>query len=295
MKLDSRVDRLLFQGHVFFVKRDDLIDPLWGGNKYRKLYALLQAPKDAYDSMVSYGGTQSNAMLAMAALCHQQGWAFHYTSKAVPKRLKSSPIGNLKLALDLGMQWHQVEHADYAAAIAALRTHTDATNLLLPQGAADPIARHGIDQLAQEIKQWQHLQHIEKLHVVIPSGTGTTAYYLAMAMPDVFVLTTPTVGDKTYLMAQMQRLGEVPSNLKVLENANNYHFAKPYAEFLSIYGALKQAGIEFDLIYACKMWHTLLQYMDEIEGTVLYVHTGGLMGNASMLDRYRHQGMKLKD
>jgi len=58
----------------------------------------------------------------------------------------------------------------------------------------------------------------------------------------------------------------------------------------SSYQMLRSAGIEFDLIYGALMWRTLLQHMDRFEGTVLYVHSGGLIGNETMLARYRYQG-----
>ncbi|NWF35298.1 pyridoxal-phosphate dependent enzyme [Mariprofundus sp. KV] len=287
----SAVVPFLFRGRDFFVKRDDLIDPLLSGNKYRKLYTLIQTPARRYRRIVSYGGTQSNAMLSIAALCDQKGWDFHYTCKPVPEHLKSSPTGNLKLALGLGMQLHEVEHKQFDAAIASLGTPTEAATLFVPQGGADPIAQAGINVLAREIKAWQQAQGIETLHVVTPSGTGTTAFYLAHALPDVAVLTTACVGDRDYLIRQMRMLGELPRNLRILENEKKHHFARPYAEFLALYRELKEAGIEFDLIYGANMWHTLLQNIDAIEGAILYVHSGGLMGNETMLDRYRHKGL----
>ncbi len=287
----SNVEAFLFRGREFFVKRDDLIDPLLSGNKYRKLYSLIRAPREQYKKLVSYGGTQSNAMLSIAALCHQKGWRFDYTSKPVSAHLKNRPTGNLKMALELGMQLHEVTHDDYEAAIEVLKSEADEGSLFVPQGGADAIAQQGIETLAQEIKQWREHSGIEQLHVVTPSGTGTTACYLAAALPDAVVLTTPSVGDKPYLISQMELLGPVPENLRILENSKKHHFAKPYPEFLSLWQELKEAGVEFDLIYAALMWDTLLQHIDSIEGTVLYVHSGGLIGNATMLERYRHKGM----
>ena len=297
----------MFRGRNFFIKRDDLIDPLLSGNKYRKLYSLIQAPAVRYKTIISYGGTQSNAMLSMAALCQQKGWGFHYTSKPVPGQLKnnilkSNTSGNLGMALKLGMILHEVPHDQYDDAIAALPALADDTTLYLPQGGADPIARHGIQQLACEIQHWQQacsIEHqygikkhpgIKKLHVISPSGTGTTAFYLAHALRqfNINVLTTASVGGSAYLRRQMHCLGEMPDNLRILDNSKTYHFAKPYPEFLAIYQELKTAGIEFDLIYASKMWLTLLQHIDNIEGSILYVHSGGLSGNASMLARYRY-------
>lgn len=287
----SCVEPFRFCGRDFFVKRDDLVDPLLSGNKYRKLYSLIQTSADKYRAIVSFGGTQSNAMLSIAALCQQKGWSFHYTCKPVLAHLKANPTGNLKLALGLGMQLHEVEHDKYDAATASLSAAFEPSTLFVPQGGADPIAEAGINVLAREISDWQQDQGIEKLHVVTPSGTGTTAFYLAHALPEAAVLTTACVGDSDYLIRQMGQLGELPHNLRILESEKKFHFARPYAEFLAIYRELKAAGIAFDLIYGANMWHTLLQQVDSIEGSILYVHSGGLIGNATMLDRYHHKGL----
>jgi len=287
----SRIEPFKFRGRTCFVKRDDLVHPLLSGNKFRKLYTLLQTPADRYRRVVSYGGTQSNAMLSIAALCHQKGWVFHYTSKTVPNHLKTNLTGNLKLALKLGMQLHEVTGDAYEAEVDALQFKAGGSTLFVPQGGADAMAQQGIQKLAQEIDDWRYANGIEQLHIVTPSGTGTTAFYLAIALPDTAVLTTPAVGDKGYLMAQISHLGEAPENLHILENSKKHHFAKPYPELLSVYKELNDVGIEFDLVYGALMWHTLLQHIDEIEGVILYVHSGGLMGNATMLERYRHKGL----
>jgi len=287
----SEVERVELRGRNFDIKRDDLIDPLLSGNKYRKLYSLIQTPAARYSSITSYGGTQSNAMLSIAALCRQKGWRFEYTAKTVPAHLQAEPSGNLSVALELGMHLHEVTQEKYQEAVQSLKSQTDASTLFVPQGGADPLARPGIEILAQEISQWQQVNRVQRLHVVTPSGTGTTAYYLACALPDMSVLTTPVVGDKAYLLAQMGMLGVIPQNLRMLESGRKYHFAKPYAEFLDMYRELESAGIVVDLIYGAPMWHALLQQCERIDGPILYVHSGGLIGNETMLSRYRHKGL----
>jgi len=289
--VNSRVDSIQLRGRRYFVKRDDLIDPLLSGNKYRKLYILLQTPAVRYRTIHSYGGSQSNAMLAIAALCHQKGWQFIYTSKTLASHIRQQPQGNLKQALALGMQLREVTHADYPAAIESLQSEQDSNTLLLAQGGADPMARSGLAVLAEEIEQWRQEQGIKHLHIVTPSGTGTTACYLATAMPTTPILTTAMVGDNYYLKQQIATLGEQPANLQFLERGHTYRFAKPYAEFLAIYKELLAGGIEFDLIYGAPMWHTLLDQSRQITGEILYIHSGGLSGNATMLDRYRHCGL----
>ncbi|WP_232726487.1 pyridoxal-phosphate dependent enzyme [Mariprofundus ferrinatatus] len=281
----------MFRGREFFVKRDELIDPLLSGNKYRKLYSLMQMPAERYRRLTSYGGTQSNAMLSIAALCRQKGWQFHYTAKALPGRLKEHPTGNFKLAIELGMQLHEVSPERYHQAISDLQDSQEESELLVPQGGADPLAARGINILAEEITSWQRQMGMASLNVVTPSGTGTTAYYLACALPDLNILTTPVVGDSDYLHLQMRALGDIPDNLCIIESSKKQHFAKPYPELLSIWRELKAAGIAFDLIYGAKMWHTLMQHPALLEGPTLYIHSGGLIGNETMLNRYFHKGL----
>jgi len=286
-----RIEAFNFRNKSFYVKRDELLDPLLSGNKYWKLYALMQEASERYKKVFSYGGTQSNAMLSIAALCHQKGWEFHYTCKPVPSYLKQHPTGNLSKALDLGMILHEVPHNDYECCVQRLREPTEAKSLFIPQGGADAIAQIGVQKLANEIQQWQQMQDVERLNIVIPSGTGTTAYYLAQALPKCRILTTAVVGDTAYLRTQMNMLGKPPSNISILEGIKKYHFAKPYPELLAMYDDLLDAGMAFDLIYGTVMWKVLLQYQHVMQVTVLYIHSGGLLGNASMLDRYKNKGM----
>lgn len=286
----SRVDAFELRGRRYFVKRDDLIDPLLSGNKYRKLQALLEAPADRYTRVISWGGNQSNAMLSIAALCARKGWRFDYTTRTIPARIREQPTGNLKQALALGMILNELTPPAYHAFVAEPGP-IDSDTLLLPQGGADELARAGLAQLAAEIRSWQHDTAISPLHVVTPSGTGTTAAMLAASLPEVTVLTTPAVGDATYLREQIERLLPMPENLRILQAAHPFRFATPAPELLAIYKELLANGIEFDLIYGALMWHTLLYHADTIDGDILYIHSGGVPGNETMLNRYQHLGL----
>lgn len=232
-------------------------------------------------------------MLSVAALCHQKGWRFEYTSKTLPSHLKDQPTGNLKMALELGMQLIEVTPTEYATAVKRLREVSSRSGeLLLRQGGADPLAKAGIQILADEIKQWQLEEGIGPLSIVTPSGTGTTAFYLADAMPQNRVFTSAVVGDDQYLREQIALLGSVPDNLSIFKTTQKHPFAKPHKDFLSMYESLKSAGIEFDLLYGAKMWCDLMAHIDEIETPILYIHSGGVIGNATMLERYAYKGMR---
>ena len=277
------LSQIFLDEREFLVKRDDLIDPYLAGNKYRKLYTLLQTPNEKYTTIISYGGTQSNAMLAIAAMCRQKAWQFIYYTKELSRTQRENPSGNYENALKLGMDHREISNELYRDFIASLSVTLDEKTFLIDQGGAVVQAKNGLEVLADELReQLQEFPQVQAL--ATPSGTGTTALFLAYAMPEYKVYTTPCIGDAAYLQEQMQALDALPDNLIILEPKKKYRFAKPYQEFYEIYKKLLGSGIEFDLLYAPSMWLTLLEQTHE---KILYIHSGGVSGNISMLDRYR--------
>lgn len=278
------ISEIFLDGRKFYVKRDDQIDPFLAGNKYRKLYTLLNTPNDNLNKIISYGGTQSNAMLAIASMCKTKGWEFIYYTKPISRIQKELKDGNYFHALSMGMNHVVIEEDKYRDFISSIRFNLYEKTYLIDQGGAVIEAKEGLRVLADEIiKQNPHTKSL-----ATPSGTGTTALFLALALPDYKVYTTPCVGDSEYLKEQMSALHEIPDNLVILEPEKKYHFAKPYKEFLEIYKKLLYSGIEFDLLYAPGMWKALFEQTNE---EILYIHSGGVTGNKSMLKRYAKKGL----
>ena len=236
-------------------------------------------------------------MASIAALCKRKGWAFLYITKTLSTTLKQNLSGNLKAALDHGMELLEVKYDEYREVVNSLYTPLPDTrinyiesDLVLAQGGADLGAKEGITVLAKEIALWQQENSMKRLTVVTPSGTGTTAFFLAHALCDVTVITTPLIGSKAYLLEQMQSLGDIPKNLTIFETEKKYHFGKCYDEYLDAYKEMLNQGVEMDLLYAPKMLMALKESLALVEGDVLYVHSGGVQGNRSMLDRYANKG-----
>ena len=276
------ISKLILDDRLFYVKRDDLFDKYLSGNKYRKLHTLLQTPSQNLKKIISYGGTQSNAMLAIAAMCKQKDWEFIYYTKQISQQQRDENSGNFYNAKKLGMQHVELQNEIYKDYIASLSVHVENNSFIVDQGGAVKEAKVGLEVLADEIRKSS--LHVEA--IATPSGTGTTALFLALALPEYKVYTTPCVGDESYLKEQMSALHDIPKNLVILKPKKKYHFAKPYKEFLDIYKKVLKAGIEFDLLYAPAMWETLLEQTNE---RILYVHSGGVTGNESMLKRYKNK------
>ena len=279
----SPIPKIILEGRNFYIKRDDLIDPFLAGNKYRKLYTLLQTHSVKLNKIISYGGTQSNAMLAIAAMCKDKGWEFIYYTKPISKTQKNATEGNYFHSISLGMNHIEIDKELYRDFISSLQITIDDKTFIIDQGGAVKEAKEGLEVLAEEIRS----ANLNLKSLATPSGTGTTALFLALSLPEFKVYTVPCVGDSDYLKEQMQALHKLPDNLVILQPLKKYHFAKPYSDFLDIYKKTLNSGIEFDLLYAPSMWIALLEQTNE---EIMYIHSGGVSGNESMLKRYEQKG-----
>ncbi len=273
----SVVDEIRFRGRCWFVKRDDLLTP-FSGNKARKVEGLLQRDWRGVSRIISHGGAQSNAMLALARLAAFQGAAFDYYTRPLPCWLKQTPVGNLKTALKLGMNLIESATGKPPQALPE-------SSLLVPQGIAMQDAEIGIARLAREIDQFAHARGLTDLTVFLPSGTGATALYLQKHL-DIPVATTPCVGDAAYLREQFNRLDKSESRHPlIIEISDKPAFGEPDAASYTVWRELKEeTGVEFDLLYDPIGWRALLSH--ECAGSVMYIHCGGVEGNESMLQRY---------
>ena len=129
----SPISKIVLEGREFLVKRDDLIDPYLAGNKYRKLYTLLQTPSNNLNKIISYGGTQSNAMLAIAAMCREKSWEFIYYTKPLSKKQREQNSGNYGVSISLGMQHVEIEAELYRNFIASLRLNLEDKSFIVDQ------------------------------------------------------------------------------------------------------------------------------------------------------------------
>lgn len=153
----------------------------------------------------------------------------------------------------------------------------------------------GVKILAQEIEQWQRENKIETLNIFLPSGTGTTALFLQKNLPSNIVYTTPCVGDKSYLVEQFKLLeSDTTRHPMVVTLSKKHHFGKLYLENYKIWLKLQlQTGVEFDLLYDPLGWRVLLSNEDILSTPTLYIHQGGILGNESMLPRYKRKYKEL--
>lgn len=302
------VEHLRIEGLSVRVVRDDLCElPGTGvyGNKARKL-ALL---RDRRGPLASYGGVQSNAALAMARLAVALGVPFDYYVTGIPEWLQATPVGNYRELLALGAACRVVRRDAYDAIRAyALEAgprppFVGAEALVVAQGGAWPGAEPGIRDLAHQLDALVR-EAGRPAAIVLPGGTGTTALFLARHVRSASVLAVPCVGGGDALVAQMRaldaRCGGVGRLPTVLPTPKQVRFGALDADVLATWRKLASHGLDVDLVYGACAWLALLHEWREGtrsvcnrpgEGTLVYVHTGGLEGVPSQLARYVRAGM----
>ena len=277
----SPVEEYSFEGHAFFLKRDDLLHLDFSGNKARKFHYYLQNKFPHVTKIISYGSAQSNAMYSLSVLAKMRGWKFEYFVDHIAEYLKENPHGNYKGALENGMQ------------ISVGRVPLISTNNILhiEEGGRQKESEFGIKVLAQEIVEWQIENSIKELNIFLPSGTGTTALYLQKYFKHNRVYTCPCVGDISYLKKQFFELEEDENHHPtILSLEKKHHFGKLYPENYKIWLKLQQQiGVEFDLLYDPLGWRVLLAHPELFSKPLLYIHQGGVLGNESMLPRYERK------
>ncbi|AJI48140.1 1-aminocyclopropane-1-carboxylate deaminase [Francisella philomiragia] len=283
----SLFQEISFENKDFIVMRDDLNHPIFSGNKARKLAYLLKNP-DKYSrikTIVSFGGNQSNFMLALSQLAKIKGWDFHYWIKPLSKFLKNAKNGNLKIALENGMQLFETTSS---LNLESIKTNYNIGNSLyfFDQGGRNAFAEEGIADCANEIKKYCLENDIDNYSVVVASGTGTTALYLEKYLPNK-VYTIACVGDNQYLKKQFNDIDNGLKHPKILNLNFKTHFGQLDIQNYAIYQKLlEQTEIEFELLYDPIAWRALLNEHHKLTKPIIYIHCGGTSGNETMIARY---------
>lgn len=304
MKLaNSPITEHRFNGHHFYLKRDDQLHSQFSGNKARKFMSLLGADLPQVTTLIGYGSAQANSLYSMAALASIRGWTLEFYVDHIPSWLKQRPIGNYRGALELNANIIEtlssgLHPRDYIEQI----RQPDDSCLSVPEGGRSKMAEAGVNQLGLEILEWVRMQPKQKWCVALPSGTGTTALYLhkTLSPHGIQVMTCPCVGNADYLTEQFLELGEI-SHPDILRLEDKHYFGHLYREDFEIWQQLQQqTHVEFDLLYDPLMWRCLISWLEKEKLTnsdtqtencpaLIYIHQGGLLGNESMLPRYQRQ------
>lgn len=168
--------------HVrIFVKRDDLIPVGGGGNKIRKLEFILgEAIAGGCDTIVTFGGRQSNHARQTAAATAKAGLACELLLSRVVPREDADYVGNGNVLLDMifGAHIHDLPGDADAQSFAAKRTrmleHEGRRPYVAPAGGSSPVGCLGYAACASEIALQSAHRNVAFAQVIVPNGSNGT-------------------------------------------------------------------------------------------------------------------------
>ncbi len=274
------------------VKRDDQIDEVISGNKWRKLkYNLLHAKAINAKGIITFGGCFSNHIHACALACKQQqlsaigiirgeadnqdnytlAWAKHWGMQLSFVDRKTYRLRNEKSYL----QHLQQQYPDY---------------LIVPEGGSNALALIGMAEVIDELNQQSEFDTL-----LSPVGSGGTLAGLISADKNQHkILGISVLKQDGYLVKQVNDL--LPEHAKAHTNwqlMSQYHgggyakFSAQDAQRIRSFSAV--VGIDFEPVYSGKMILALLDLMSTgyfpAHHRIVLLHTGGLQGLAGMFER----------
>lgn len=287
------------------IKRDDLIHPIISGNKWRKLkYNLVhvqqlnnKAPNSLKNKqgVLSFGGSYSNHIHALAFACYQQ----KIPCVGIIRGEESNATNyTLTWARHWGMQLHFVDRQTY-------RLRNDADFLeqiqqkykhyfIVPEGGSNELAIPGMAEVITELNQQTQFDTL-----ITPVGSGGTIAGLIAGDCDTNnsqhqLLGIPVLKEGDYLKNEIIKLAPLSAknhyNWKLLSQFHRGGYAKFTSQDAErILAFNKITGVDFEPVYSGKM---ILAFLDLLEQgyfssgeRVVLLHTGGMQGLGGMLER----------
>ncbi len=276
-------------GNKLFIKRDDLIDPLISGNKWRKLkYQLLDAQHQHKNTLVSFGGAYSNHLLALASASAKFGFKCVGIVRGEEARKSSE---TLVLCQMLGMEIIQVNREEYKNKTALFEQYFSQNSdaYFIDEGGFSALGAKGCEEIISELTE-------EYTDIFIAAGTACTSAGIINAIQKNNLQT------HLHSVVVHNGLEEITTNLtqlllpdtrySLLDTQEYGRYAQHTDELLQFcIDFQRNTGILLDPIYTAKALAKCYKWMQENPSTntlkkILFVHTGGLLGNLGKMKAF---------
>ncbi len=146
--------QISFHDITLIIRRLDLVHPQISGNKFFKLkYNFLEAKRQGYQHILSFGGAYSNHIAATAFAAQQFG--FQSVGVIRGEELADRPLNpTLATAQQFGMQLHFVSRDEYRRKqrpeyLAELARHFP-EHYVIPEGGTNALAIRGCQEILKE-------------------------------------------------------------------------------------------------------------------------------------------------
>lgn len=267
-------------GVEVFVKREDLVHPIVGGNKFRKLkYNLVKAKAENKTTLVTFGGAYSNHIAATAFAGKKEG----FNTIGIIRGENIQPLNiTLQRAAEDGMQLFFVERELYRDKELALTTVTrnmdKETLYIIPEGGSNAEGFEGCTEIVNDLQ-------IDFDYICCPCGTGITLAGIAASLKEEQSAIGFSVMKNNFSLDEsVKELVAERSGKHNFQVVHDYHFggyAKSTLELKEFTEAfIIQNNIQIEPIYTGKLFFGVYEFVKKgvfRKGQkVVVVHTGGL-------------------
>lgn len=278
--IHSPIEKLSYRGYNnIFIKRDDLIDPMISGNKWRKLkYSLKEAIGQSKDTIVTFGGAHSNHLLATASACAK----FNLKSIAFVRgeEIKDSISDVLFLCKMFGMHLIFVDRKEYLDKESLYNNHfkNNSDTYFIDEGGLSQQGMIGVAEMLDELNEAYD-------EIYLAAGTGCTTAGLLKGIYD------RNLKCIVHSVVVHKHVNEIQSNLEKysipltqleLHSTEEFgSYAQHSKELLEFCVDFTQStGIIIDPIYTGKALFKMYEQGSLTSASkVLFIHTGGIFGN----------------
>ncbi len=266
----------------FYVKREDLIHPVIGGNKWRKLKHNIDAAQQTKTkTILSFGGAYSNHIYALAGM----GAMLGFNTIGVIRGEAYEPLNpTLAFAKKSGMHLHYVNRENYrrkeTPTFVDELTSQFGEFLLIPEGGSNKLALPGCAEVIQELETQLNTSYD---YVCLPCGTGGTLAGLISSDTDKQLLAIAVLKNAHFLYDNVTQLLGSKDQTGWTINLN-YHFngyAKKTPALLDFIATFEQEfSISLEPVYSGKLFYGLFDLIKTdyfpTGSVIVALHTGGL-------------------
>jgi 1-aminocyclopropane-1-carboxylate deaminase len=265
----------VYNGCSLTVKREDQVDKVVSGNKFRKLrYNLLRAQVTGMHTLFTFGGAYSNHIAAVARAARLTGMRSIGIVRG--QELDKNSNATLRYCDLQGMQLHFIDRDSYRKRnepeIIAHYASDPSRTYLLPEGGTNELAVRGCEEI---LTRDDHTFD----YICVAAGTGgTLAGIVRSARPGQRVIGFSALKG-SFLNDSIKRYTPKPYKLTDAYCFGGY--GKIDGELVRFVNDFRHRwGILLDPVYTGKMMYGVLDMMRTgaipAGSSVLTIHTGGL-------------------
>ncbi|TVR76690.1 MAG: pyridoxal-phosphate dependent enzyme [Saprospirales bacterium] len=261
-------------------KRDDLVNAVFGGNKFRKLkYHPSFSNSSSSRTLVSMGGGYSNLLLALAALAKLSGHScrFFTTHSAEDTYL-------MNWCRVLGASFTRASRADFRNWRAVVGTpdffnERDGKVTWIPEGGGGDWSGRGVGEIIDELAIGPSID--DDVELITGAGTGITAGFLAAKLPPTWsIFIFPAIASSNFSNMLSEKIGKIlpgKSRFVIGRLSGDKGIGAVDEEIIRFaHSVFVQTGILLDPFYNGKALYSWLKSGRWKEKSGVLIHSGGV-------------------